>query len=463
MIGTRKGLMTAAVFTVAFSSGPAPAAADDLKVGTEDLKAGTEAAIRAVEEKVIRWRRDVHEHPELSNREVRTAKLVAEHLNSLGLDRVETGIAHTGVVGTLRGARPGPTIALRADMDALPVTEMTGLPFASKARGIHDGQEVGVMHACGHDAHVAILMGAAEVLAGVRERLPGTIRFIFQPAEEGAPKGEEGGAELMVKEGILGGANPPEAIFGLHVTPLPTGTLHVRPGPTLAASDWLGIRVEGRQTHGSTPWLGVDPITVAAQIVTALQTIPSRHLNVTKAPAVVSIGRIEGGNRGNIIPDVVTMEGTIRTFDPDMREDFLERIRRTAEGIAEIAGAKATVEIDGYAPVTNNSTELTEQVLPSLRWAAGEDKVHEFPRMMWAEDFAFYQQKIPGVYFFLGGNEPGVGAWKAPANHSPYFDVHEGALIVGVRAMVGLALDYLSRVVRAEDAGPHAAGPPRVR
>ena len=432
----RRGCSWVVVTLIAVGSGILAARAGDLKEGTEP-------AIAAVESKVIEWRRDVHEHPELSNREVRTAKIVSEHLERLGLDRVEPGIAHTGVVGTLKGGRPGPVIALRADMDALPVTEMTGLSFASKARGVHNGEEVGVMHACGHDAHVAILMGAAEVLAGMRDRLPGTVRFIFQPAEEGAPRGEEGGAALMIDEGALDGPRAPEAIFGLHVTPLPAGTLHVRPGPTLAASDWLGIRVEGQQTHGSTPWLGVDPITVAAQIITALQTIPSRHLNITKAPAVVSIGKIEGGNRGNIIPDVVEMEGTIRTFDPEMREDFLERIRITAERIAGIAGAKATVEIDAYAPVTNNSPELTESILPALRWAAGEEHVHEFPRMMWAEDFAFYQEKIPGVYFFLGGNRPGVGAWEAPANHSPYFDVNEKVLIIGVRAMVGVALDYL--------------------
>ncbi|MCZ6695386.1 MAG: amidohydrolase, partial [Acidobacteria bacterium] len=334
---------------------------------TDDLKAGAEPAIKAVEGKVIGWRRDVHQHPELSNREVRTGRLVADHLKSLNFDQVKTGIAHTGVVGILKGGQPGPVIALRADMDALPVTEMTGLPFASKARGVHNGKEVGVMHACGHDAHVAILMGAAEVLAGMRDQLPGTIHFIFQPAEEGAPRGEEGGADLMVREGVLDGPGRPEAIFGLHVTPLPAGTLHVRAGPTLAAADWLGIRVEGKQTHGSTPWLGVDPVTVAAQIITALQTIPSRHLDVTKAPAVVSIGRIEGGNRGNIIPAVVEMEGTIRTFDPDMRDDFHTRIRRTAERIAEIAGARAIVTIDGYAPVTNNSHDLTEKAMPSLR------------------------------------------------------------------------------------------------
>ena len=423
----------------------AAAAGSDLPhARTDDLKAEAEAAIKTVEGKVIDWRRDVHQHPELSNREVRTSRLIADHLRSLNLDQVKTGIAHTGVVGILKGGKPGPVIALRADMDALPVTEMTDLPFASKARGVHNGEEVGVMHACGHDTHVAILMGAAEVLAGMSDQLPGSIRFIFQPAEEGAPQGEEGGADLMVREGVLDGPGRPEAIFGLHVAPLPTGTLHVRAGPTLAAADGLSIRVEGKQTHGSTPWLGVDPITVAAQIITALQTIPSRHLNVTRAPAVVSIGKIEGGNRGNIIPQVVEMEGTIRTFDPEMRDDFHARIRRTAERIAEIAGAKATVTIDGYAPVTNNSHELTERAMPSLRWAAGADNVHEFPRMMWAEDFAYYQEKIPGVYFFLGGNKPGVGAWEAPANHSPYFDVHEEVLIVGVRAMVGLALDYLS-------------------
>jgi len=405
-----------------------------------------EAASR-VEEEVIAWRRDIHEHPELGNREVRTAGLVAEHLRALGLE-VETGIAHTGVVGTLVGGRPGPVVALRADMDALPVVEQTGLPFASTVRAEYNGQEVGVMHACGHDAHVAILMGAAEVLAGLRNEVPGTVKFLFQPAEEGPPEGEEGGASLMVEEGVLDGPGAPEAIFGLHVGPLPPG-LYYKPEGALAAADWLRITVEGRQTHGSSPWLGVDPITAAAQIVAALQTVPSRQMDLTTAPVVVSIGSIRGGVRGNIIPDSVEMLGTIRTLDSEMREHFHERIRRTAEKVAEASGAEATVEISGYSPVTWNDPELTARMVPTLEWAAGgSEGVHVMRPIMGAEDFSFYQQRIPGFYFFLGVNEEGVGAFEAPANHSPLFDANEDALIVGVRAMAGMAWDYLHAASR---------------
>ena len=410
----------------------------------EDEKDRLEKAIRDVEPKVIEWRRDIHQHPELSNRETRTAKLVADHLRGIGLDEVHTEIAHTGVVGILKGGKPGPIVALRADMDALPVTEQVNLPFASKVRTTYNGQEVGVMHACGHDNHVAILMGAAEVLAEVRESLPGTIEFVFQPAEEGAPEGEEGGATLMIEEGVLDKLAKPEAIFGLHVWPSPSGTLDYRSGGALAASDWLRIVVTGRQTHGSSPWLGIDPIIVAAQIMAGLQTIPSRQMDITKSQSVVTIGSIHGGVRGNIIPDEVVMDGTIRTFDPEMREDFLERITRTAEQIAESAGAKAEVSITSYSPVTYNDPALTEKMLPSLRWAAGDDKVAERTRIMGAEDFSFYQQRIPGFFFILGVNKEGVEPWEAASNHSPFFYANEDALIVGVRAMVGVAWDYLN-------------------
>ena len=409
-----------------------------------ESKSALEPAIRAVEPKVIAWRRDIHEHPELSNREFRTAKIVAEHLRALGLDDVQTEVAHTGVVGILVGAKPGPTVALRADMDALPVTERVDLPFASKVRTEYNGSEVGVMHACGHDNHVAILMGAAEVLAGARADLPGTVKFIFQPAEEGAPEGEQGGADLMVREGVLEEPAKPEAIFGLHVLPFPAAVIGYGARGMMAAADGLHIKVEGRQTHGSSPWLGADPIIVAAQIMTGLQMIPSRQLDVTKAPAVVTIGSIHGGVRGNIIPDVVEMEGTIRTFDTAMREDMLERISATAEHIAESAGAKATVTITGYAPVMFNDPALTERMLPSLRWAAGTDRVTEVNRIMGAEDFSFYQEKIPGFFFFLGVNEEGLGPCEAPFNHSPLFFANEDALCVGVRAMVAVAWDYLN-------------------
>lgn len=395
-----------------------------------------------VEERVIEWRRDIHEHPELGNREFRTAKIVADHLRSLGID-VETGIAHTGVVGTLRGNRRGPVVALRADMDALPVLEQTGLPFASRVTAEYNGQEVPVMHACGHDNHVAILMGVAEMLASMREDLPGTVKFFFQPAEEGPPQGERGGAALMMEEGVLAGPGAPEAIFALHVGPYPPGIYYKSEG-IMAAADTLRIRVEGRQTHGSMPWLGVDPITASAQIIAALQTIPSRQLDVSAAPAVVSIGSIHGGVRGNIIPDFVEMVGTIRTLDETMQKDFHERIRRTTEHVAMSAGATATIEIEPYAPVTWNDPELVSRMLPTLVRAAGKERVHAVSQpIMGAEDFAHFQQQIPGFYFFLGVNDPGVGLGEAPPNHSPLFDANEDALIIGVRALAGLAWDYL--------------------
>lgn len=400
------------------------------------------ADFRSIEPKVIEWRRDIHRHPELSNREFRTAAKVADHLRALDFDEVETGIAHTGVVGTLRGARPGPVIALRADMDALPVREQTGLPFASEAKGEYNGEEVYVMHACGHDTHVAMLMGAAEVLAKHRESLAGTVKFIFQPAEEGAPAGEEGGAALMIEEGVLEAPDAPEAIFGLHAWPVPAGTLNYRAGSFMAASDSLYIDIRGRQTHGSSPWHGVDPIYVASQIAIALQGIPSRQLDITKGPAVITIGSIHGGVRGNIIPDDVRLEGTIRTFDAGVREELHARLRKTVNLIAEASGASATVTIDPYAPVTGNDPALLERMMPTLAWAAGEAKVVEHPLITGAEDFAHFEQRIPGLYLMLGINEEGVGAGEAPSNHSPHFQVNEDALIVGVRAFVGFALDY---------------------
>jgi len=399
-------------------------------------------AFASVESKVIGWRRDIHQHPELGNREFETARKIVEHLEGLGFDEVRTGIAHTGVVGILKGGRPGPTIALRADMDALPVAEQTGLPFASKVKAEYNGKQVSVMHACGHDTHVAILMGAAEVLAGNRDKISGTIQFFFQPAEEGAPAGEEGGAKLMINEGVLGGADAPEAIFGLHAWPVRAGTINYRSGSFLAAADWLQINVKGRQTHGSSPWKGVDPVFVAAEIMTALQAIPSRQLDITKGPAVITIGSIQGGVRGNIIPDEVEMLGTIRTFDTGVRENLHAKLRRTVRLIAEASGATATVTIEPYAPVTANAPELLDRMMPTLRHAAGEGNVNEHPLITGAEDFAHFQRHIPGLYLMLGVNKEGVAAGEAPANHSPFFDANEDALIVGVRTMVGLALDY---------------------
>ncbi len=408
----------------------------------QDGRLGLEQAFQAIEPRVIAWRRDIHQHPELSNREFRTAAKVADHLRALDLDAVETGIAHTGVVGTLVGGKPGPVIALRADMDALPVREQTGLPFASQVKGEYNGEEVYVMHACGHDTHVAMLMGAAEILAAHRDQLAGTVKFVFQPAEEGAPAGEQGGAALMIEEGVLDGPNPPEAIFGLHAWPGPPGTLHYRAGSFMAASDSLAIDIRGRQTHGSSPWHGVDPIYVAAQIVTALQGIPSRQLDITRGPAVITIGSIRGGVRGNIIPDDVSMLGTIRTFDAGVREELHARLRKTVDLVAQASGAEATVTIDPYAPVTGNDPELLGQMMPTLQWAAGEGNVREHELITGAEDFAHFEQRIPGLFLMLGINKEGIAAGEAASNHSPLFYVNEDALIVGVRTFVGLALDY---------------------
>jgi amidohydrolase len=392
--------------------------------------------------KVVAWRRDLHAHPELSNRETRTAEIVAQHLRALGLE-VRTGVAHTGVVGVLRGGRPGPVVALRADMDALPVTEEVDVPFASKVRATYNGQDVGVMHACGHDAHVAMLMGAAEVLAGMRRDVPGTVKFIFQPAEEGVPTGERGGAELMIEEGALD--NPrPGAIFGLHVFPYPAGEIRYRPGGTMASSDAFRIVVRGRQTHGAQPWAGVDPIVVAAQIVLGLQTIVSRQLDLTAAPAIVTVGAINGGVRYNIIPDSLVMIGTIRTFDAAVRRDIHQRVRRTAESIAQSAGAAAIVTVDTGPPVTYNDPALTERMLPTLRQVAGPDKVQLNPPLTPAEDFSRYQQRIPGLFFFLGITPPGTDPRTAAPNHSPRFFVDEAAFPVGVRALARVAVDYLS-------------------
>lgn len=409
-----------------------------------DLRAQIETGAGAVEQKVIAWRRDIHAHPELGNRETRTAELVARHLRGLGLE-VQTGVAHTGVVGILRGGRPGPVVALRADMDALPVTEPEGLPFASTVRTTYNGQDTGVMHACGHDAHVAILMGVAEVLSGLRAELPGTVKFIFQPAEEGVLPGETGGAKMMVEEGVLDGEVQPGAIFGLHVWPEETGHIYVRPEGMLAASDQLRIRIRGRQTHGSAPWRGVDPIMVAGQLTIALQTIVSRQVDLTLAPAVITIGSIHGGIRYNIIPDEVTMEGTIRTFDTAMQQDIWQRIHTTAEHVALSAGATAEVQIDSYAPVVRNDPALLERMGPTLKWAAGEEAVHSLAPVTGGEDFAYYANRIPAVFLFLGVNKPGVTQAQAAPNHSPLFFVNEAALITGVRALGGMAVDYLSQ------------------
>ena len=412
-----------------------------LSVVTQALAATSiEESVAAVEPKVIDWRRDIHQNPELSNRETRTAGLVADHLRDLNLDEVHTEVAHTGVVGILRGGKPGSVVALRADMDALPVIEPEGLPFASKVRTTYNGKEVGVMHACGHDAHTAMLMGAAEVLAGMRESIPGTVMLIFQPAEEGAPEGEEGGAKLMLAEGVFETLKP-EAIFALHVAPMPAGQISYTSGGTMAGAEELKIKVSGKQTHGAMPHFGVDPITVSAQIITALQTIPSRQLNAVKSPTIISIGSIHGGVRGNIIPDQVEMTGTIRTLDPDSRKDVLMRVKRTAERIAESAGAQAEVEIKQYSPVLYNDPALVKRMVPTLERVAGPGKAVKSLPIMPSEDFAFFSEQIPGFYALLGVNKPGKK--RGAPNHSPNFFVNEDVLAIGVHALAAMALDYL--------------------
>lgn len=398
-------------------------------------------AAAALDDKVIAWRRDIHQNPELSNREFRTGELVAAHLRALGFDDVKTGVAHTGVIGLLEGGKPGPVVALRADMDALPVTEETGLPFASTVRTTYKGQDVGVMHACGHDAHTAILMGVAELLAGMRADVPGTVKFIFQPAEESPPPGEDGGARMMIDEGAL--ENPtPEAIFALHVIPADLDKVYYARDTLLASLDRFTITVRGRQTHGAFPERGVDPIVVASQIVLGLQTIRSRQIG-TNDPAVISVGQIEGGERFNIIPDEVTMVGTVRTLDEDVRATIRERMTVTAENIAASAGATAEVVFDIPYSVTRNDPDLVDQMLPSYARVVGAEAVIQRPPVMGAEDFSFFAQKVSGMYVLLGARPAGVPAAEAAFNHSPLFDIDEAALQTGVRLLASAALDYL--------------------
>ena len=397
-----------------------------------------------VEPKVIRHRRYFHQHPELSNREFETAKYVAKELKRLGIE-VRTGVAKTGVIGILRGGKPGPVVALRGDMDALPVTEEVDLPFKSTVKATFDGKPVGVMHACGHDAHTGMLLGVAEVIAQLKSQWPGTVVFIFQPAEESPPGGEEGGAELMVKEGVLKRDPKPEVIFGQHVlSPWEAGQVAYRSGAMLASADDMEIVVSGKGTHGAFPWRGVDPIVVASQIVLGLQTIASRQMDISQAPVIVTIGKIEGGTRDNIIPDAVTMKGTLRALDTGMRQQLQERVRRTAEDIAHSAGASAKVVFGAHSayPVTVNDPQLTRRMLPTLERVAGPGKLLEVPPILGAEDFSFFAEQIPGLYVFLGSrpaNEPAEGF---PANHSPRFHIDESILKLGVRTLAHLAADY---------------------
>jgi len=404
-----------------------------------DLKVDLEKQIDPLMDRVIEWRHDIHKYPELSNREFRTAKKVEDHLLSLGIE-VETKIAYTGVVGFIRGALPGPTIALRADMDALPVVEKTGLPFASTETTEYLGQDVGIMHACGHDAHVAILMGVAEFLSKNKDKLKGNIMLIFQPAEEGPPEGENGGAKMMLEEGIFDRYKP-EAIFGLHVGNGPNGYIGVTSGPAMAAAGTYRIKIKGVQAHGSRPWDSIDPVMATAELIQNLNTIVSRRINIVDNPAVISVGIVRSGTRGNIIPEDSEVQGTIRTFDPKLREEIYKEIRQVASGVALGTGTKISVEFDvgGFYPVTFNNEELVKKLKPSLIEAAS-NKVYEMTPSTGAEDFSFFSNEIPGMYFWLGVNAPGV--MEAPGNHSPYFVVDDRALNVGLKALVYLVLDY---------------------
>ncbi|KFZ29518.1 N-acyl-L-amino acid amidohydrolase [Pseudidiomarina atlantica] len=417
--------------TTLFASGSA-FAQDPIRISAE------------LEQQVIEWRRDLHQNPELSNREFRTSKVVAEHLRELGLE-VQTEVAHTGVVGILKGGKPGPVIALRADMDALPVTEQTDLLFKSTATAEYRGEEVGVMHACGHDLHVAMLMGAAQQLAAMQEDIEGTVMFIFQPAEEGAPKGEEGGAELMLEEGLFAELKP-DAVFGIHVWSAgTTGHIGYRSGPLMASSDRFEINVKGRQTHGSRPWGGVDPIVTAAQIIQNTQNIVSRQIDITKAPAVVSFGIVEGGVRNNIIPDDVYLEGTIRNFSMENRAQIFEKLKTTAEHTALSSGAEAHVHIDEGYPVTVNDPSLTEKMLPTMERVAGKDKVKVNALVTGAEDFSFYALEVPGLFVFLGITPEGQDPATAPSNHSPFFYADEAALKTGTEMYVNWVFDYAAQ------------------
>lgn len=404
------------------------------------------AAAAKLHQQVIDWRRDFHQHPELSNREERTSAKVAEHLRALGL-QPQTGIAHHGVVAIIKGGKPGPKIALRADMDALPVTEQTGLPFASKVTTNFRGEPVGVMHACGHDAHTGILLGVADALVAMREQLPGEVMLIFQPSEEGAPADEEGGASLMLKEGLFKTFKP-EAVFGLHVfSSVQAGKIAVRGGPLMAASDRFSIKVHGRQTHGSAPWKGIDPIVASADLISTAQTIVSRRTDISNLPAVVTFGAIKGGIRYNIIPDDVEMIGTIRTFDEGMRKKIFDDLKNVSEHVAAAHGATAETQVPDQLgnPVTINDPALTAKMLPSLQAVVGRDNVYEPPLQMGAEDFSFFAREVPAMFFFVGATAKGIDPVTAPSNHSPKFLLDESSLDVGLRAFLQVTLDYLNQ------------------
>lgn len=395
-----------------------------------------------LEEQVISWRRDFHQHPELSNREFKTAEKVAAHLNKLGIT-TQTGIAKTGVVGILKGAHPGKTVALRADMDALPVTERNDLPFKSEVTTEFLGDKTGVMHACGHDTHVAILMGVAEVLAQHKDKIHGTVKFIFQPAEEGPPPGEEGGAGLMIKEGVL--KNPDvDAIFGLHInSETPVGTIRYKPEGTMAAVERFVIKVKGKQTHGSAPWSGTDPILISAKIIDGLQSIISRNAKLVDGAAVITVGKISSGVRFNIIPESAEMIGTVRSLDPDMKALILRRMREMVPALAKAYGGEASIEIQNNTAITYNDPELTQQMLPTLEKVAGKDQVELVKATTGGEDFSFFQEKVPGFYFFLGGKPQ--DATEAAPHHTPDFFIDESGLLLGVKTLSQIAIDYLNQ------------------
>ena len=396
-----------------------------------------------IEAKCIAWRRDIHEHPELGNNEYRTAKLIADHLRSLGIE-VKEGVGKTGVVGVLKGGKPGPCIALRADMDGLPVVERADLPFASKVKSTYNGKEVGVMHACGHDTHVAILMSVAEILAGMKNELKGTVKLIFQPAEEGPPEGEEGGAPLMIKDGALN--NPKvDVMFGLHISSqTDVGKITYRSEGIMAASDWFTIKVKGKQTHGSQPWGGIDPVAVSAQIINGLQTIVSRQVDLTKNPAVVSVSTVNGGLRANIIPEEVIMTGTIRTLDTGTQRIIHDKIKLTASKIAEASGATAETTIDTKTLVTYNNPVLTRQMLPSFVKTAGEENVIEINAVTGAEDFSYFAERVPSIFFFIGGKQIGVDPKKVFPHHTPDFWIDESGMKTGIKAFCNLVFDYMN-------------------
>jgi amidohydrolase len=407
-----------------------------------DLKTKVAQKATSLESKVSSWRRDFHQNPELGNREFKTAEKIAVHLRSLGIE-VQTGVAKTGIVGILKGGKPGPVVALRADMDALPVTERVNIPFASKAMGEYNGQQVGVMHACGHDSHIAMLMGTAEILASIKSELKGTVKFIFQPAEEGPPEGEEGGAALMVKKGVL--ENPKvDVIFGLHISAdTEVGKINYRPKGAMASSDWFKIKIKGKQSHGASPWQSIDPIVTASQIILGLQTIVSRNVDLTESAAVVSVGKITSGVRSNIIPEELEMAGTIRTLDKKVQEMIHNRVKQITTNIAESAGATAEINITKQTLITYNDPTLTEKMLPTLEAVAGKSNVILTPAATGAEDFSYYQDKIPGLFFFLGGMPKGKNPLETASHHTPDFYIDEGGFVLGMKAMSDLTIDYM--------------------